>query len=165
VRRIEDAGSQVSQFAMAKAIASGDPRLMQKAGLEAEIARLQRQESAYVDDQHAVRSQLAAAARAVATAKRRVGEIEQDVAARVPTRGELFTMEVNGRPYTERSKAGAALLNALRNLDVEQKPGDWDLAHFAGFRISGRLQKTWRQKELEVAAVIDRTGAESEITF
>ena len=43
VRRIEDAGSQVSQFAMAKAIASGDPRLMQKAGLEAEVARLERQ--------------------------------------------------------------------------------------------------------------------------
>ena len=42
IRRLEDAGSQVNQFAMAKAIASGDPRLMQKAGLEAELARLDR---------------------------------------------------------------------------------------------------------------------------
>jgi 3-keto-L-gulonate-6-phosphate decarboxylase len=30
IRRLQDAGSQVNQFAMAKAIASGDPRLMQK---------------------------------------------------------------------------------------------------------------------------------------
>ncbi len=43
VRRLEDMGEgQANQFAMAKAIASGDERLMQKAGLEAEIARLVR---------------------------------------------------------------------------------------------------------------------------
>jgi chromosome segregation ATPase len=163
VRRIEDAGSQVSQFAMAKAIASGDPRLMQKAGLEAEIARLQRQESAYFDDQHAVRSQLAAATRAIASAERQVTGIEQDIATRTPTRGDLFSMEVNGIRYTERPKAGAALLNLLRNLDVEQKAGDWVLASLGGFRISGQVQKTWRQKELEVAVLVDRTGQESEI--
>jgi hypothetical protein len=33
VRRIEDAGSQANQFALAKAIASGDERLMRKAGI------------------------------------------------------------------------------------------------------------------------------------
>jgi len=40
VRRLEDAGAQVNQFALAKALASGDPRLMQKAGLDAELARM-----------------------------------------------------------------------------------------------------------------------------
>jgi N12 class adenine-specific DNA methylase len=165
VRRIEDPGSQVSQFAMAKAIASGDPRLMQKAGLEAEIARLQRQESAYSDDQHAVRSQLTAATRAIATAERRIGEIEQDIAIRTPTKGDLFTMEVNGRGYTERTKAGAALLTLLRNLDVEQKAGDWVLATIGGFRVSGQMQKTWRKKELQVDVLLDRAGEASEIPF
>ena len=55
IRRLEDAGSQVNQFAMAKAIASGDPRLMQKAGLEAELARLDRLRDAHFDDQYAIR--------------------------------------------------------------------------------------------------------------
>jgi len=51
VRRLEDLGEgQANQFAMAKAIASGDPRLMQKAGLEAEIARLERLRAAHIDD-------------------------------------------------------------------------------------------------------------------
>jgi len=165
VRRIEDAGSQVSQFAMAKAIASGDPRLVQKAGLEAEIARLERQEAAHRDDQHAVRSQLAAARRAVATSERRVGEIEQDIATRKPTKGELFAMTVNGRSYDERTKAGGALLNLLRNLDVEQKQGDWVLASIGGFRVSAQVQKTWRRKELQVDVVLDRTGEATEIAF
>src|SRR5208337_2594577 len=40
LRRIEDAGSQANQFALAKAIASGDERLMRKAGIASEIARL-----------------------------------------------------------------------------------------------------------------------------
>ncbi|MGO4567116.1 hypothetical protein AB4Z52_19060 [Rhizobium sp. 2YAF20] len=43
VRRLEDMGQRrADKFAMAKAIASGDERLMQKAGLEAEITRLDR---------------------------------------------------------------------------------------------------------------------------
>ncbi|MGI4940787.1 MAG: hypothetical protein ACRYHQ_09530, partial [Janthinobacterium lividum] len=165
IRRIEDAGSQVSQFAMAKAIASGDPRLMQKAGLEAEIARLQRQEAAHFDDQHAVRSQLAAAKRALATAERRIGEVEQDIATRKPTKGDLFSMTVDGRSYTERPKAGGALLNLLRNLDVEQKEGDWVVASIGGFRISAQAVKTWRSKDLQVLVTLDRTGEESEIAF
>ena len=165
VRRIEDAGSQVSQFAMAKAIASGDPRLMQKAGLEAEIARLERQEAAHRDDQHAVRSQLAAARRAVATSERRVGEIEQDIAIRKPTKGDLFAMTVNERHYDERTKAGGALLNLLRNLDVEQKEGDWVLASFGGFRVSAQVRKTWRHKALQVDVQLDRTGEGTEIAF
>jgi len=165
VRRIEDAGSQVSQFAMAKAIASGDPRLMQKAGLEAEIARLERQEAAHRDDQHAVRSQLAAARRAVTTSRRRVGEIGQDIAIRKPTKGDLFTMTVNERHYDERTKAGCALLNLLRNLDVEQKEGDWVLASIGGFRVSAQVRKTWRHKELQVGVLLDRTGKGTEIAF
>jgi hypothetical protein len=48
IRRLEDMGEgQANQFAMAKAIASGDPRLMQKAGLEADIARLERLRAAH----------------------------------------------------------------------------------------------------------------------
>ncbi len=165
IRRIEDAGSQVSQFAMAKAIASGDPRLMQKAGLEAEIARLQRQEAAHFDDQHAVRSQMATARRGIATSERRIGQIEQDIAIRTPTRGDLFTMTVNGRSYGERSKAGGALLNLLRNLDVEQKAGDWVLASIGGFQVSAEVFKTWRSKDLEVGVSLDRTGEGTDIPF
>jgi N12 class adenine-specific DNA methylase/adenine-specific DNA methylase len=164
IRRIEDAGSQVSQFAMAKAIASGDPRLMQKAGLEAEIARLQRQEAAHYDDQHAVRRQMVAARQAIIGSQRRIGEIGQDITTRTPTKGDLFSMTVDGRSYSERPKAGGALLNLLRNLDVE-KPGEQVVASLGGFRVSAQIVKSWRRKELELMVTLDRTGQESEIPF
>ena len=56
---------------MAKAIASGDPRLMQKAGLEAEVARLRRLRAAHIDDQHAVNVTVKSARADIATAERR----------------------------------------------------------------------------------------------
>ena len=58
VRRIEDAGSQANQFALAKAIASGDERLMRKAGIASEIARLERLRDSHFDDQLAIRRKI-----------------------------------------------------------------------------------------------------------
>jgi N12 class adenine-specific DNA methylase/adenine-specific DNA methylase len=123
VRRLEDAGSQVNQFAMAKALASGDPRLMQKAGLEAELARLERLREAHFDDQLAIRNQVADAERTIGSSTRRIGSIEQDIAARTPTRGDLFTMEVAGKVHTERKVAGASLLSRIRIMERKREQG------------------------------------------
>jgi chromosome segregation ATPase len=95
VRRLEDLGKgQVNQFAMAKAIASGDPRLMLKAGLEAEIARLERLRAAHIDEQHAIRRQIRDAEREIERATRRISEIGQDIERFVPTAGDAFAMTV-----------------------------------------------------------------------
>lgn len=64
---------QVNQFAMAKAVASGDQRLMQKAGLDDEIARLEWLHAAHIDDQHAIRRQVREAERAIELSSRRIG--------------------------------------------------------------------------------------------
>ena len=84
---------------------------------------------------------------------------------RTPTRGDLFSMTVNGRSYGERSKAGGALLNLLRNLDVEQQAGDWVLASIGGFQVSAEVFKTWRSKDLEVSVSLVRTGESTDIPF
>lgn len=66
IRRLEDLGEgAANQFAMAKAIASGDEQLMQKAGLEADIARLERLRAAHEDDRYAVRRQMRDAEREI----------------------------------------------------------------------------------------------------
>jgi hypothetical protein len=58
IRPLEEEGGQANQFAMAKAIASGNSRLMRRSGLESEIARLRRLQAAHMDDQHAIRLQI-----------------------------------------------------------------------------------------------------------
>ena len=94
IRRLEDIGEgQANQFAMAKAIASGDQRLMQKAGLEAEIARLERQRAAHIDDQHAIRRQIRDAERDIEFCTRRIAEVGKDIERLRPDRGRRLHHE------------------------------------------------------------------------
>ena len=90
VRTIDDIGEAANQFALAKAIASGDARLMQKAGLEAEIARLDRQRAAHFDDQLNIRRRIADAQSEHAHAIQRAKDIRADIAQHISTRGECL---------------------------------------------------------------------------
>jgi len=163
IRRLEDLGSQANQFAMAKALASGDPRLMQKAGLEAEIARLRRLRAAHFDDQHAVRRTISDAQAETASSRTRCGQIEADLLRRTPTRGDLFSMEVGGRPATERRVAGASLLSRIRLLDHEREVGKWTLASIGGFTVKAEGRSWGAVASHRVDVWLDRTGYEQEV--
>ena len=116
VRRIEDAGSQANQFALAKAIASGDERLMRKAGLASEIARLERLRDSHFDDQFAIRRKIDFGEKRLEDATRRIEAITQDLARRIPTRGEAFAMTIGDRRFAERKRAGEALIALARKM-------------------------------------------------
>jgi N12 class adenine-specific DNA methylase len=158
IRRLEDVGSQANQFAMAKAIASGDSRLMQKAGLESEIARLQRQHAAHVDDQHAVRRQIRDARHDQVHAERRIAAITADLARRLPTRGELFVMAVEGRMITVRKAAGAALLTKIRLAARERTVRTWTVGRIGGFDLTGDIRAGRRDARQEPDLTLERTN-------
>ncbi|MHB0668466.1 N-6 DNA methylase [Roseomonas mucosa] len=163
IRRLEDVGSQANQFAMAKAIASGDPRLMQKAGLEAELARLDRLHAAHFDDQHAVRRRVAEARSTIGRATQAIADTEADLARRVSTRGDDFRMEVEGRTYTERKPAGAALLKFIRTVQFEGRKGDWDLGQIGGFPLKLEARRYRQGADLEIHLLLTRAGGEHEV--
>jgi N12 class adenine-specific DNA methylase/adenine-specific DNA methylase len=163
IRRLEDLGEgQANQFAMAKAIASGDPRLMQKAGLEADIARLERLRAAHIDDQHAVRRQVRDAEREIEYAGRRIGEIGQDIERLVPTVGETFAMIVNGKRCVERKEAGRALMKEILTLVQLQQEGDTVIASIGGFDVSYNGERFGRDG-YRYTTMLMRTGADYEI--
>ena len=97
IRTIDDIGDTANQFALAKAIASGDARLLQKAGLAGEIARLDRQRAAHFDDQLNVRRQVANTEFELQAARRRVEQIGEDLRQHVSTRGDAFVLESGSR--------------------------------------------------------------------
>ncbi|WP_027582178.1 DEAD/DEAH box helicase family protein [Bradyrhizobium sp. Ai1a-2] len=163
VRRLEDMGeSQANQFAMAKAIASGDPRLMQKAGLEADIARLERLRAAHIDDQHAVRRQMREAERDIELSNRRIGEIGQDIKRRVPTAGDAFSAAVTGTPYAERKFAGRALMKEILTLVQLQQEGEIVIASIGGFDVAYNGER-FGGDGYRYTTMLLRTGAEYEI--
>src|SRR5208337_2759033 len=118
IRRIEDVGAQANQFGLAKAIASGDQRLIQKAGLEAEIARLERQRDNHFDEQIAIRRKIDRLGRDADEARIRIAQIESDIAKRKLTRGDAFEMTVDGKGFRERKDAGASLLMHVRKAET-----------------------------------------------
>jgi hypothetical protein len=163
VRRLEDLGEgQANQFAMAKAIASGDPRLMQKAGLEAEIARLERLHAAHIDDQHAIRRQIRDADREIELSTRRIGDIAKDFARLVPTGGDAFTMTVKGTRFEERKLAGRALMQEILTLVQLQHDDDVAIASIGGFDVTFEGERIGREGYRYVT-MLQRTGAQFEI--
>ncbi|MBR1208055.1 MULTISPECIES: helicase-related protein [unclassified Bradyrhizobium] len=163
VRRLEDLGEgQANQFAMAKAIASGDPRLMQKAGLEAEIARLERLRAAHIDNQHAIRRQVRDAEREIERATRRIDEIGRDIARLKPTTGDAFAMSVKGTLFTERKLAGRALMQEILTLVQLQHEKEIVIASIGGFDRSFEGRRVGREGYI-YTTTLARTGASFEI--
>src|SRR5208337_1445368 len=138
VRRIEDAGSQANQFALAKAIASGDERLMRKAGIASEIARLERLRDSHFDDQLAIRRKIGFGERRLDDATQRIAEIAQDLAQRTPTRGEAFVMTVGERKFNERKAVGEALIGLARKLKPKKPGATARVGALGGFAIEAR---------------------------
>ncbi|NRP88500.1 Modification methylase TaqI [Ensifer adhaerens] len=164
IRRLEDIGEgAANQFAMAKAIASGDERLMQKAGLEADIARLERLRAAHEDDQYAVRRQMRDAEREIEMALRRIEEIGQDIARLKPTGGDAFNMTVLGQDYTERKEAGRELMKEIFTLLHLQQEGEVHLAAIGGFDLVYKGERIGKGDGYRYDTILQRTGADYEI--
>ncbi len=163
IRRLEDMGEgQVNQFAMAKAIASGDPRLMQKAGLEADIARLERLRAAQIDDEHAVRRQIRDVERDIEYSTRRLHEVGQDIERLVPTTGDAFRMEVGDGTFTERKLAGRALMKEIHTLVQLQRGGEIVVTSIGGFALEYSGER-FGKDGYRYTTVLLRTGAGYEI--
>ncbi|MER9597948.1 lactate dehydrogenase [Mesorhizobium sp. M0244] len=163
IRRLEDMGEgQANQFAFAKAIASGDPRLMQKAGLEADIARLERLRAAHIDDEHAVRRQIRDAERDIEYATRRIGEVGKDIERLMPTTGDGFGMVVGGDAFTQRRLAGRALMREILTLVQLQQNGKTTIASIGGFDFEYSGER-FGKDGYRYATMLMRTGAEYEI--
>lgn len=164
IRRLEDLNEgQANQFAMAKAIASGDERLMHKAGLEADIARLERLRAAHDDDLFAVRRQIRDAEREIETATRGIGEIGQDIERLVSTSGDAFSMTVTGKPYTERKDAGRALMKEILTLVQLSQEGEVHIASIGGFDLVYDGERFGRGDNYHYQTLLQRTGADYEI--
>jgi N12 class adenine-specific DNA methylase/adenine-specific DNA methylase len=164
IRRLEDLGEgQANQFAMAKAIASGDERLMQKAGLEADIARLERLRAAHDDDQYAVRRQMRDAERDIEVSTRRIGEIGQDIGRLVPTTGDAFAIKVLGNDYDERKEAGRALMKEILTLLQLQQEGEVHLASIGGFDLVYEGERFGKGDGYRYVTTLQRTGAGYEV--
>ena len=113
VREIEDIGDAALSYNEVKALATGNPLLMDKAEADAELTRLERAERAFHRNQDALRYKITSAEKRIQTLTSLVSEIDTAIGRRRDTRGDAFTMTFDGVTYAKRSHAGHRLMQFL----------------------------------------------------
>jgi len=113
VREIEDIGDTALSYSEVKALATGDPRILEKARIGAELARLERLERSHGRNQRVLSGTITKAETDLPQLAAERHAIDEAITRRVDTSGDRFSMSVNGTRWSARADAAIALRNAL----------------------------------------------------
>jgi excinuclease UvrABC ATPase subunit len=99
-------------YAEIKAIASGNPAVMEKVKVDTEVRKLDQLRAAHVNQQHSIRLQLHRLPLEIAEAQRNLASVAKDIAKRDAHADDEFAMTVGNRVYSgkgAREEAAKAL--------------------------------------------------------
>ncbi len=152
-RDVDDIGDQALSYAEVKALATGNPRILEKASADADVARLGRLRRAHLDDQHRLRRALDAAERRSAAAGQRIRRIEAALAARTDTRGDRFLMRIDGARFAKRTDAGQQLHRRLAAAARLQTVGEGEAlqATLGGLKVRVGVDRRFDEVWIEAA--------------
>lgn len=115
-REIDDIGDQALSAGQVKALATGNPLIMERAGVEQDLAKTERLARAHQREQHDLANRQRAAEERASRLDRQADLIDNALPRRVDTRADRFAMTVGDQRYTSRVDAGVALRAALMGL-------------------------------------------------
>ncbi len=139
VRQAEDLEGGALTYAEIKAIASGNPAVMEKVKVDTEIRKLDQLRSSHINQQYNIRWQVRSLPEHIESARKYHGDVSADIRTRDAHADEDFTMTVGKCVYTgkgARENAGNAINGAVlswRDDKTAQVRG-----HFKGFEILSR---------------------------
>ena len=136
IRHIEDIDSRALTYAEVKAIASGNPLVIEKASVDAEITRLTRLRSQHGESQYRIRSQARHLKEQIPVYTQRIENLKLDMAVRKDTRGDAFEIEIAKTTYKDRAIAGELINRAAHRAagGTEEQV----IGFFAGFQLCAR---------------------------
>lgn len=139
VRQAEDLEGGALTYAEIKAIASGNPAVMEKVKVDTEVRKLDQLRSSHINQQHNIRWQVKSLPEHIERGQKYHAAVTADIATRDTHADEEFTFTVGNREYSgkgAREDAGNAL-----NIAVMSWRHDKSLAvrgHYRGFEILSR---------------------------
>jgi hypothetical protein len=145
VRHIEDVDSRALTYAEVKAIASGNPMVIEKASVDAEVMRLQRLRHQHAHMQNRVRSECRKLTERIPDCREFIQNLKLDMQQRTDTRGDAFQIQLEKSMVKNRGIAGELLLRVARRVSGEQH--HFEIGKFAGFALSIRSSQ-WGAPEL-----------------
>ncbi|WP_459645160.1 helicase-related protein [Kineococcus sp. NUM-3379] len=119
VREMDDVGDNALSFAEVKALASGDPLVMEKASADAELTKFERLLRAHGRNEAALRRTITIAEDVVHAAGPDLPRLLAAETARTSTTGDAFQVELLGKHYDSRTDAAAALRTWVKEHEVD----------------------------------------------
>lgn len=139
VRSIEDVTSQALSYAEIKAIASGNPLVIEKAGVDAEVAKLSQIRAAFHEQQWQLRQRLHWASDSLASVEQSIAALKSDLSA---AEGLGESLVVDGRSYPSGEQLGKLLMEKMAVARIAAGGRDIgdkrviELASWAGFTLT-----------------------------
>ncbi|MDX1951078.1 MAG: DEAD/DEAH box helicase family protein [Verrucomicrobiota bacterium] len=133
IRHLEDIDSRALTYAEVKAIASGNPLVMEKASVDAELIRLTRLLSQHADTQYRIRSDIRRLKEEGPAIARKIEALKLDLPLRKDTRGNAFEILIEKIVYKDRGVAGEMLNRIAKR--VAGSSMEFEVGSFAGFPL------------------------------
>jgi hypothetical protein len=149
IREIEEVGDTALSYAEVKALATGNPLLMDKAKVDVTVGKLGRLERQHQRTQTNLRKDVVAYGANAEAADEDAAKYAEAITKRTDTAGDKFALTVGGRKVTDRATAVEALRSAIRDR-IDNSYG-WDadkpkyIATFGGHDLMGGVS-VWFDK-------------------
>ncbi|HYU84387.1 MAG TPA: SNF2-related protein, partial [Kribbellaceae bacterium] len=135
VREIEDVGDAALSYNEVKALATGNPLLLDQAALQAEVTKLERLERSHHKERDRLRWVRRQREQDITILRAEIAEATAAQARRVDTTGDKFRITVQGTDTTDRTRANAMLRDALTALTTPPPRGQQHIATIGGFPV------------------------------
>ena len=158
-RSCEDVDEAALSYAEVKALASGDPRIMEKTDLDSQVTKLKLLKANHESQRYALEDKLIKFfPQAIKREKEMIADLEKDIAyldSHTPMDKEHFSMTVLGTAFTEKKEAGQALIAAFDSLkDLNDKV---ELGEYRGFPMTLWVSDTGFSQKLQITLKHERS--------
>jgi len=121
-RHIDDVGEASLSYGEVKALATGNPLIMEKAGVDSEVAKLERLAHGHAAEQRRLAKTIATSGPNIERFERSIAKIERALELRTDVSGEAFRGTITGVTTDKRVEAGERIKDAL--LDARGRFGE-----------------------------------------
>jgi hypothetical protein len=144
VREIEDIGDSALSYNEVKALAAGNPLLLDHAEAQAELTRLERLQTNHHLGREVLRLTIGTANSTITAMRTRAGAADSAITKRVDVRGDNFAITLATHTYTARPDAIAALRDTLTTFMTDpgiERGTSRILGTFGGFDVQATLYR------------------------
>ena len=151
-RSCEDVDEAALSYAEVKALASGDPRIMEKTELDGQVTKLKLLKANHESQRYVLEDNLIKFyPQAIKREQEMIADLETDIRhleAHTPLDKGHFSMTVMGTTYTEKKEAGQAIIAAFESLkDLSDKV---ELGEYRGFPMTLWVSDSGFSQKLQI---------------